>query len=65
MTTIKSSLVPGPRMTDVAERAGVSIATVSNTLNNPSVVSEQTQARVWLAIEELRLTIEPARASPR
>jgi LacI family transcriptional regulator len=42
-------------MSDVAQRAGVSLATVSNTLNNPGVVSEQTRARVSQAIEELGL----------
>lgn len=40
-------------MSDVASHAGVSLATVSNTLNNPAVVSEQTRARVWQAIDEL------------
>lgn len=38
---------------DVAERAGVSIATVSNVVNRPEVVSEATRTRVRSAIEEL------------
>ena len=38
---------------EVAKRAGVSIATVSRTLNNPAVVDPDTAARVWLAAEEL------------
>lgn len=38
---------------DVAERAGVSIATVSNVVNRPEVVSEATRSRVRSAIEEL------------
>ena len=37
----------------VAKRAGVSTATVSNTLNRPHMVSPATQARVLAAIEEL------------
>lgn len=38
---------------DVAERAGVSIGTVSNVLNRPEKVTEATAERVHLAIEEL------------
>ncbi|GFZ86728.1 LacI family transcriptional regulator [Nesterenkonia alkaliphila] len=38
---------------DVAERAGVSPATVSNALNHPQRVSERTLAKVHAAIEEL------------
>ncbi|WP_147918738.1 LacI family DNA-binding transcriptional regulator [Ruania zhangjianzhongii] len=38
----------------VAKRAGVSTATVSNTLNRPHMVSPATQARVLAAIEELQ-----------
>jgi LacI family transcriptional regulator len=38
---------------DVAERAGVSVGTVSNVLNRPAVVGAATQARVRDAIEEL------------
>lgn len=37
----------------VAERAGVSTATVSNTLNRPDMVSPATQARVFAAMAEL------------
>jgi LacI family transcriptional regulator len=37
----------------VAERAGVSVGTVSNVLNRPSQVSERTRARVLSAIDEL------------
>lgn len=53
MTSLRFPSIPEPKMSDVAERAGVSLATVSNTLNNPAIVSENTQARVWQAIEEL------------
>jgi LacI family transcriptional regulator len=38
---------------DVAERAGVSIATVSRVLNRTTRVSDQTAARVQQAIDEL------------
>jgi Bacterial regulatory proteins, lacI family len=43
----------GPRIQDVAERAGVAIGTVSNVLNNPGVVTEQTRLKVEAAIAEL------------
>ncbi len=42
-----------PTIYDVAERAGVSIATVSRVLNSPRQVQEQTRARVQRAIDEL------------
>ena len=35
------------------ERAGVAIGTVSNVLNNPGVVTEQTRLKVEAAIAEL------------
>ncbi|MBQ6641469.1 MAG: LacI family DNA-binding transcriptional regulator [Saccharopolyspora sp.] len=38
---------------DVAERAGVSVATVSNALNRPDRVSVSTRSRVQSAIDEL------------
>ena len=38
---------------EVAQRAGVSAATVSNTLNRPHLVAAETQVRVRTAIEEL------------
>ena len=38
---------------DVAERAGVSIATVSRVLNTPSQVNEATRSRVLMAIDAL------------
>lgn len=41
-----------PRLDDVAARAGVSAATVSRFLNNPSVVAAATGARIRQAIEE-------------
>jgi LacI family transcriptional regulator len=50
---MKLAASSAPKMSDVATRAGVSAGTVSNTLNNPDVVSEQTRARVWEAIDEL------------
>jgi LacI family transcriptional regulator len=38
---------------EVAQRAGVSLGTVSNVLNRPDIVSPQTRKRVLEAIEEL------------
>jgi len=42
-----------PTIKDVAQKAGVSIATVSNTINGTRFVSEQLQQRVKAAISEL------------
>lgn len=42
-----------PNMVDVARRAGVSIGTVSNVLNNPTIVKPATKERVMDAIEVL------------
>lgn len=42
-----------PRLVDVAERAGVSVATVSRVLNDRGYLSDATRARVRQAIEEL------------
>jgi len=54
-------LVPGDRrirqvmkIHEVARRAGVSTATVSRTINKPSLVDPQTAKRVWKVIEKLR-----------
>ncbi|KZE89197.1 LacI family DNA-binding transcriptional regulator [Microbacterium sp. TNHR37B] len=43
----------GPRLQDVAERAGVSMKTVSNVVRNYPHVSPQMRARVQQAIDEL------------
>lgn len=42
-----------PSMTDVARHAGVSLGTVSNTLNSPDKVTEATRRKVQAAIAEL------------
>jgi LacI family transcriptional regulator len=42
------------RMRDVAERAGVGMMTVSRVLNGTARVTEETQARVYRALEELQ-----------
>jgi LacI family transcriptional regulator len=49
----------------VAKEASVSIATVSNTLNHPDVVSEATRARVLAVIERLDFVPNTAAASLR
>jgi DNA-binding LacI/PurR family transcriptional regulator len=49
---------------DVANRAGVSISTVSNVLNAPSRVSEETRLKVLAAIDELGY-VPKAEASAR
>src|SRR2546430_6290618 len=38
---------------EVAKRAGVSLGTVSNVLNRPEIVAEETRERVKLAIDEI------------
>jgi len=43
----------GPRVVDVARRAGVSTGTVSSVLNRPAAVSEATRAKVELVMREL------------
>lgn len=40
-------------MRDVAERAGVSVGTVSNALNRPDLVADETLARIREAIHEV------------
>jgi LacI family transcriptional regulator len=42
-----------PSIREVAERAGVSLGTVSNVLNHPEIVAEETRLRVQRTIEEL------------
>ena len=42
-----------PTIRDVSRRAGVSIGTVSNALNAPHLVAEETRRRVMQAVEEL------------
>ena len=41
------------KLSDVAKKAGVSVATVSRTLNNPDRVRESTRKKVLKAIEDL------------
>ncbi|MEV0527088.1 LacI family DNA-binding transcriptional regulator [Streptomyces sp. NPDC050439] len=43
----------GPKLVDVARRAGVSTGTVSNVLNRPAAVAESTRIKVELAMAEL------------
>jgi len=46
-------MIKKPNLRDVAEHAGVSIGTVSNVLNRPISVSEQTRERVRASIDAL------------
>lgn len=41
------------KMTDVAKRANVSVATISRVLNNKEDVSDETRKRIWEIIEEM------------
>lgn len=52
-------------MKDVAERAGVSLPSVSRVINNSSFVSAELRARVLAAIEELRYVPNGMAASLR
>lgn len=55
--TVKALSGPKPAtIYQVAQRAGVSIATVSRALRGSELVTEQTRARVQLAARELRFT---------
>lgn len=44
---------------DVAKRAGVSISTVSNVLNNTKYVSDTLKRKVMIAVEELHYEVDP------
>lgn len=48
-----------PGIKDVAKRAGVSISTVSNVLNNSKFVTEELQQRVRIAVDELNYHPDP------
>jgi DNA-binding LacI/PurR family transcriptional regulator len=56
--------VPNPTVYDVAEKAGVSIATVSRVLNTPEKVSEATRARVLAVVDDLHF-VPKAEAAAR
>jgi integrase len=49
----RAARLPGPRLVDVARRAGVSTGTVSAVMNRPGSVPETTRVRVQLAAAEL------------
>ncbi|NJP34138.1 tyrosine-type recombinase/integrase [Micromonospora thermarum] len=44
---------PGPKLADVARRAGVSVGTASAVLNHPEMVRETTRAKVQRAVGDL------------
>src|SRR5437764_11310757 len=48
-----SQMSPRSSIREVAKRAGVSLGTVSNVLNRPEIVAEETRRRVQLVIEEI------------
>lgn len=54
------TLKPSARVKDVASAAGVSVATVSRTYNNPGVVREDVRRRVLQAAKELDYRPHPA-----
>ena len=49
----------GARMRDVAEAAGVSVATVSNVVNHPNLVAFRTRERVQIVIREMDFHPDP------
>jgi integrase len=51
---------PGPKLVDVARRAGVSTGTVSNVLNRPETVPRATEEKVAQAIDDLGYVRGPA-----
>ncbi len=51
--TVRTGGHTGAKLVDVARRAGVSTGTVSNVLNHPERVREDTRSRVELAVAEL------------
>lgn len=56
MNNVSPEQVPAPTLEDVAQRAGVSTATVSRCLNKPGVVRPKTRERIEQAIAELGYT---------
>lgn len=62
-TRVRRNQEPG--VTEVAQAAGVSIATVSRVLNQPQVVSAKTRERVQAAMKELNFHLNPAASALR
>lgn len=60
LTQMPDKRQPSPTISDVAERAGVSIATVSRVINGKTPVVPETADRVRLAIDELQFIPRPA-----
>lgn len=52
-------------VTEVAQAAGVSIATVSRVINQPNVVSASTRDRVLAVMEQLQFRVNPAASALR
>jgi LacI family sucrose operon transcriptional repressor len=53
VTKPTNQVISMPTIRDVAERAGVSVTTVSRVLNNRGYISEATRRKVYKAMEEL------------
>ena len=63
MTLHRPDMHGAPSISDVARLAGVSIGTVSNTLNSPQKVMESTRLKVQQAIDELGFVRNAAASS--
>jgi LacI family transcriptional regulator len=56
---LKRKKNPNPTIYDVADKAGVSISTVSRALNNKNNLKELTRQKIFKAIDVLNFKIDP------
>jgi len=67
MSSAQDAAVPSGRgkvgVADIAQKAGVSLGTVSNYLNYPDRVSQTLKERISAAIDELGYVPRPARGA--